>query len=460
MDSTSGQGSDEPPGFFAGLPLLRGARDTFDRSRYRPAPDDWALVVTDIVDSTAAIAGGQHKTVNFVAAMAIAALKNLCAPGSIPFLFGGDGAVIMVPPRHVSAARRELARVRGQAAREFGLRLRVGLAAVGTLRRHGSDVLVGRYEPSPGNSFGVFLGGGVGQLEAAVRGRGDPQLVGSAAIPEALDDGVPTDLSGLSCRWDELRSRHGKMLTLIVQGAQDPGEIYTTILQLAGLDRDPRPVRLDTLKTRWPPRGFMLEARARRRSGALALSAVRVLVDTLLAWFVFTRGRPVGGFDPQRYRHEITANTDFCKHDDTLCFVIDCPLQAIAPIRSYIDRCAAEQALRFGIDVADTALMTCLVTSAANSLHVHFVDGGGGGYTNAARHLKAAAKGGTPPGETSTGHGLGEGSGGPRHGEDPARRQRQRDGQTGSEPRPSHGLARDGITRYDDRWPRCAYRCW
>ena len=69
-------------GFFDSLPVLCHARDTFDAQRYRAAPDDWALAVTDIVDSTGAIAAGRHKTVNFVAAMAIAAAKNLCAPES------------------------------------------------------------------------------------------------------------------------------------------------------------------------------------------------------------------------------------------------------------------------------------------------------------------------------------------------------------------------------------------
>jgi len=170
-------GSSEGTGFFAASPLLERESDVFDPSGYRPAPDDWALAVTDIVGSTAAIAQGRHKTVNFVAAMAIGALKNLCAPEPIPFLFGGDGAVVMVPPGRVDAARRELARVRGLAVREFGLQLRVGIAPVGVLRRHGTDVRVGRYEPSPGNHFGVFLGGGVGLLEAAVRGRGDAALL-------------------------------------------------------------------------------------------------------------------------------------------------------------------------------------------------------------------------------------------------------------------------------------------
>ena len=396
MGSDSIHSGDEGSAFFVGLPLLASARDTFDESKYFPAPDDWALVVTDIVDSTVAIAKGRHKTVNFVAALAITALKNLCAPDSIPFLFGGDGAVVMVPPRHAQAARRELARVRGLAAREFGMRLRIGLASVGELRRHGSDVRVGRYEPSPGNSFGVFLGGGVGQLEAAIRGRGVPDLIASAAIPESLDDGAPTDLSGLSCRWDELRSRRGKMVTLIVNGAPDPGEIHATIMCLAGQEGDTRPVRLDTLSTRWPPKGFVLEARARRRGGSFAASVLRVLYDTLLAWIVFARGRPIRGFDPDRYRREVATNTDFCKHDETLCFVIDCPLGAIEPIREYVDRCASGTTIRFGMDVADTALMTCLVTSTANSLHVHFVDGGGGGYTNAAKKLKATVEGDAP----------------------------------------------------------------
>jgi hypothetical protein len=94
--------------FFAGLPPLPDPRHTFDDGAYRAAPDDWAQVVTDIVGSTRAIAAGQHKTVNFVAAMAIAAARNLCAPEPIPFLFGGDGAVLMVPPTLLAGTHRSM----------------------------------------------------------------------------------------------------------------------------------------------------------------------------------------------------------------------------------------------------------------------------------------------------------------------------------------------------------------
>lgn len=392
MDPTASDPNPQRAGFFAALPLLARSHDTFDTTRYRAAPDDWELVVTDIVGSTVAVAEGRHKTVNFVAAMAIAALKNLCAPTPLPFLFGGDGSVAMVPPQQAQAARLALARVRGFALREFGMRLRVGIAPVGALRRFGSDVLVGRFEPTPGNSFGVFLGGGVGMLEAAVRGRGDPALMALCAVPESLDDGVPVDLDGLSCRWNPLQSGRGKMVTLIIHGAADPGAVHATVMQLAGQGGDVQPVRVETLGTSWPPKGFMLEARASRRGGALWPAVLRVLAQTLLARLVFALGRPVGGFDPHRYMREVASNTDFCKHDDTVGFVIDCPERCIAPIRDYLDRQMAAGALRYGMNVSQTALMTCLVTSVGEGLHVHFVDGGDGGYTSAAKTMKALAR--------------------------------------------------------------------
>lgn len=385
---TSPAGDDD---FFARLPVLAHTSQTFDTARYAAAPDASWLVVTDIVDSTRAVAAGAHKTVNFVAAMAIAGLKNLCAPTQLPFLFGGDGSVVLVPDAHADAARRVLARVRGLALREFGQRLRVAMVRVRELRARGADLRVGRYEPSAGNSFGVFDGGGVALLEAAMKGRGDATLRERSAVDEALDDAAPLDLSGLSCRWNELASRNGKMLTLIVQDALHPAQVHARVMALAAGRGNPSPARVEGLLPAWPPQGFMLEARARRRDRWIVLSVLEVLLRTLLARLVFAVGRPVGGFNPKRYAEQVATNTDFCKHDATLSFVVDCAQEGIAPIRAYLDACAARGELRFGLGLSDTALMTCLVTSAGDGLHVHFVDGGDGGYTLAAQGLRAPA---------------------------------------------------------------------
>lgn len=389
MDPTTNPPEQGNDNFFTELPLLAQSSETFDTTRYRAAPGDWELVVTDIVGSTPLVAAGKHKTVNFVAAMAIAALKNLCAPTRLPFLFGGDGSVVMVPPRHAQAARQALARVRGFAAREFDMQLRIGICPVAVLRQFGGEVHVGRFEPTPGNSFGVFQGGGVGLLENAVRGRADAALKDQVAVPEALDDGEPVDLDGLSCRWNPLQSGRGRMLTLIIQGAADAGAVHAEVMRLARQGGSAPPVRAETLSTGWPPKGLMLEAQASRRGGMLWTAVLRVLAETLLAQLIFLFGKPVGGFDPQQYTLDVASNTDFCKHDDTVSFVIDCPQDCIAAIKAYLDGLTADGRLRYGMNVSQTALMTCLVTNAAGGLHVHFVDGGDGGYTSAAKTMKA-----------------------------------------------------------------------
>ncbi len=73
------------------------------RPSYMQAPPDWHLAVSDIKGSTEVVAQGRHGDVNFAAATMIAALVNLC--GTIPYQFGGDGAVALVPPQHAETAR-------------------------------------------------------------------------------------------------------------------------------------------------------------------------------------------------------------------------------------------------------------------------------------------------------------------------------------------------------------------
>jgi hypothetical protein len=375
--------------FFADLPVIFQETGAFDAGNYRPAPDDWSLVVTDVRGSTQAIADGQHKTVNFVAATSIAALKNVCAPTAVPFLFGGDGAVIMLPPGRVDDGRRTLARLRGMIRREFGLELAVGCVSVADVRRAGHDILVGRYEPTEGNNFGVFLGGGVSLLEKSIKGKGDAPLHAASLVPEDLDDGGDIDLTGLSCRWADLQSTHGKMLSLIIIGAPAVlQDVYVGVQRIAAGNPSSRPVRMDTLRSAWPPAGYKLEARARHKSGPLWLTTGKVLLETLLAHASITSSRKLGPFDPMQYKAEIVTNTDFCLYDDMLFFVMDCRTTAIPDVARYLERRATDGDIRFGLNLSDTALMTCLVTSWRANRHVHFVDGANGGYTKAAEVLK------------------------------------------------------------------------
>jgi hypothetical protein len=113
-------------------------------------------VVTDVESSTRAVEAGRYQLVNLAGAAGIAAVCNICRGETIPFLFGGDGAVLLVPPGRVQSARVALVRTCAFARTTYGLTLRAGAMSVGEIRRRGRDVLVARYEPTPGNSFGLF----------------------------------------------------------------------------------------------------------------------------------------------------------------------------------------------------------------------------------------------------------------------------------------------------------------
>jgi hypothetical protein len=326
--------------------------------------------------------------VNFVAAAMIAAMTNFC--GQIPYQFGGDGASALVPPGDAADVRRLLARVRSFARRDFKLDLRIGIVRVSALAKRQSVVLVGRYEPSPGSAYAVFRGGGVDLMERSVKGRGDDSLAMEAIIADHEDDGEPPDLTGLSCRWTPIQAQRGSMVSLVLRCA-DHRAVHRKIAEIAGLETL-HAFTEEALTPRWPPKGLVREAKAQRGRVPLALMIPVVAVITLIA-YVFVRNRwNAGAFNADRYYKEVTDGAvDFARTDESLCVVFDCPKDRIAPVRAYLEECATRGSLKYGMHVSDHAVMTCLVVSPTYGQHVHFVDGGDGGYTQAATQLKAQA---------------------------------------------------------------------
>ena len=374
--------------FYQNLKPIRTPTEVFDPAGYTQAPADWLIAVSDIQGSTAAVNAGNHSDVNFAAAAMIASLTNLC--GSIPYQFGGDGAVALVPPEFEGGVRKALAQTRSFAAREFKLKLRIGLVSVRALLERNAAVLVGRYEPSPGNAYAVFLGDGVEQLERAIKERGDPSLLALADIGRTEDEDGAPDLTGLSCRWTPLRSAHGKMVSLVVRGA-DHGELHARLAKIAGVEAL-NAASIANLDVRWPPKGMMREAKARRHGASLLRMALKVAYETLLAFVVIRFRLKVGRFDTNRYKEEIVQNAvNFARSGENLCLVFDCPEDRIEALRAYLDDRTNRGELTYGLHISDHAVMTCLVASADDNKHVHFIDGGDGGYTAAATQLKARA---------------------------------------------------------------------
>lgn len=374
--------------FYESLTPMPSTAMAFDASRYVQAPDDWFIACSDIKGSTAAVQSGRHSDVNFAAAAMISALSNFA--GSIPYQFGGDGAVALIPPVHAAEARRVLARTRTFAKREFQLDLRVGFVPIHALSARKFEVLVGRYEPSPGNAYAVFLGSGVEELELAVKARGDQTLTDLAMVRDDEDDGEPPDLTGLSCRWQPLQSARGKMVSLVIRGG-DHGELHTRLRDLTGVE-SLKATTMAALRNKWPAKGILREAKALHRKWPVGFLIVWVAAKSLFVEFFYKFKLPLGPWHPERYKREITENAvDFARSGAVLSLVFDCPGDRIETVRSFLEERQALGELQYGLHISDYAVMTCFVTSPAQNEHVHFIDGGDGGYTAAATHLKAKA---------------------------------------------------------------------
>ncbi|MFL6835772.1 MAG: DUF3095 domain-containing protein [Bradyrhizobium sp.] len=372
--------------FYGGIPVFRGFGSLMDPALYSPLPDDWAVGVADIVESTSAIAAQRYKAVNMAGAAVIAAVTNALEGREFPFVFGGDGASFAVSPEDFDRAREALAATANWVKDDLDLVMRVALVPVTAIRAHGLDVRVARFGPSDNLSYAMFSGGGLGWAEAAMK-RGEFAV--SPAPP-----GTQPDLSGLSCRFEEIPSARGLILSVLVvpvRGA-DPPAFRKLIEDVIGLvERSPdagRPVPSGGPPLRWPPAGVEYEARA-ARGGSLFRRRSIVLATTLWAYMVMRLGIKVGNFVPKTYVQQVVENSDFRKYDDGLRMILDCAEELERALTERLAAAASNGIVRYGLHRQDAAMMTCFTPSVMRSDHVHFIDGARGGYASAATAMKA-----------------------------------------------------------------------
>jgi hypothetical protein len=216
---------------------------------------------------------------------------------------------------------------------------------------------------------------------------------GAFAVSRA-PSGTRPDLDGLSCRFEEIPSARGVMLSLLVTPTAAPDalafrRVIEDIIALAEQSPDAgRPIPAQGPAIRWLPQGFKLEiSAASRRRGFLKFFVV--LVRTMVAVFFMRTGLSAGGFAPQVYLQQVVENSDFRKFDDGLRMVIDCTPQLAAAIEHRLAAAASEGAVRYGLHAQDAAMITCFTPSPTRSDHVHFIDGARGGYALAATALKS-----------------------------------------------------------------------
>jgi len=378
--------------FYESIPIFDEFAEAVRPENARPLPDDWAVGFSDVVGSTDAVANGRYKAVNMIGAGVIAAVANALGRRPFPFVFGGDGASFAVSGSDAPAAAAALAAIANFARDEFGLSLRVATIPVREIRAAARDVKITRYGATPHCVYAMFAGGGLAWFEAeAKRGR--------HALPPA-EPGAKPDLSGLSCRWGVAPAKQGVILSLIVSPrGDDPrfGALVDEVVRMAHeAPLDGRPITLASLGVADPMKAIALETKVNAATGASRAKAALSAAMSYLLGVTFHKFKlKAGGFDAALYASDVAANADFRKFDDGLRMTLDCSPAFADALEARLK--TAEDYANWGAFRQEAAQLTCFVPSITERGHVHFVDGAGGGYTMAAKAMKARLRGGAAP---------------------------------------------------------------
>jgi hypothetical protein len=378
-----------PARFFADLASFTNFAEITNDEHFSRLPEDWFVVITDVRGSTRAIEEGRYRDVNTIGAASISAVQEAVTE-ELPFVFGGDGATILVPPSHLHTTLEALSGLAALSRERYGMELRVGRVEAREVYAEGATIEVAKHEIVAGRSLAVIRGGGLAIAERLIKGD-------EARYCRDTRHSLPTEVRGLTCRWQPIESQRGEMMSLLVEArGEKPNDVYAEVLaKLADVFGG----ELDTANPVEPERmrykSFLNIARdERRQMPRLSWSTVYArLFSIVVAILFFTFRLKLAGYDPEPYRAAMRSHADYRKFDDMLRMVVDCTDEQKTRIREVLDEMASRGLIVYGAHASETALMTCYVREMRDGQHIHFIDGGGGGYAMAAKQLKAQRSG-------------------------------------------------------------------
>lgn len=360
----------------------------FSNSRhYMRLPQDWSILVADIVGSTEAIQAGRYRELNTIGGACIAAVKNALNGSDFPSVFGGDGASIAVPEESRLDALFALLGVRRMVQDQFNLELNVGYMTIRDVEEQGVFVEVCRYELAAGKCIALFTGGGLAYARSRLR------------IQESLV--VPNDwlratvnLQGLNCRWNAIPNSKGCIMSLLVcSNPNASGHVYSEVMdEIDVILRNDRasanPVNIEI--ARFKSMRQLLKEERRFHSSLCSPAFMMRVVEITMGVVAFRLGMFKGLMSgAHSFRRAIRSHADHVKFDDMLRMVIDCSKDQANAIECMLQdkHCHGHQ-LCYGAFYSTHTLMTCFVQDMTDGNHIHFIDGDNGGYVMAAQQLR------------------------------------------------------------------------
>ncbi len=381
--------------FYQDIKSINKFSDFFLQKNQQEIPEDWWVVVTDVVSSTKAIEEGRYKDVNIAGGLAVMAISNTFKNMEFPFIFGGDGATCLIPAVVYDDICDVIYDTKLKVQQFFDLELRVGLVSVKELYQKGHHLFISKIQVSEYYEQAILAGSGLDYAEELIKQKipNNPYL-----ITKKGKDQLEADFTGFTCRWQDIPSRNGETLASIVKVCDYQND-QTTILELLqkiddifGDESNYHPIPSEQLELAQSASYLGKEARvyAKQKKGmSYFFHLTRIKAEAFVTSLAmrFNLNIKVNWYDLKELKTFQSISSDYKKFDGSLKMILSCNTEARKKWEDYLEGLHKAGKVFYGLHVSDRALMTCLL-HAESKHEVHFVDGADGGYALAAKQMK------------------------------------------------------------------------
>lgn len=380
--------------FYTKLPLIKYTLNELLESAedFESIPEDWTIILTDIVGSTEHFKAERYQEINFVAVSSVSVVLNTAKKHklTIPFVYGGDGATLFAPPEMVSECKGRLAALRANVKKRFDMDLRVSLIPMSVVLKAGFPIRVAKLYISSNYHQAIFLGDGIRYAESLMKQ--DPEFLLNEKTKHKT-----IDLSGLECKWNAIfPPREGdEIVSLIVSplGKTEPEEVFHTVLEeidrVYGPFAKRHPIHPKTFSPTTHLRTIM-HASHLKHGKVHGLYVAKSLVQGL--WKAGTlEAKVLWHRMINKEAPDMSTSSDTLKIDNTLKTVFAGSPESRPRLIKWLDEEEKKKELVYGMNVSQSSVMTCYIKESEN-MHIRFLDGFGGGYTLASIPLKEKLK--------------------------------------------------------------------
>lgn len=354
-----------------------------DDSVFHQVPADWHIIVTDVENSTAAVAAGNHQLVNLAATGSIVACLNIAREKDImiPFFFGGDGATILVPDAILEDCLHALVLHQENCLTNFDFFLRVDSCRVEAMYDQGARLTIAKLKINDLHTIPVILGDALQKAEDEVKDKN--RKLELATIPYNLN------LTGMECKWDKIEApqKENEIVTLIIASSTtaSQSQVYSDVLSkmefIYGDVKRRHPITIEKLK--------MINSLSQLKNEVIMkfskvkwLEIIATSLRSVIArWYLKNNEKG------RNYLKELPQLTESLMIDGTINTVISGTVEQRQLLLTELEKMKQNGLLKYGYHISKTSVLSCYVT-AIDDYHVHFLDGDYGGYTQAAQVFK------------------------------------------------------------------------